>query len=776
MTESLNNEEERGFIKGEILFTIFENEAEHFSIAKLKVTDTNESFDEKEIVGKGYFANLQEGNTYIFYGKLIKHPKFGMQYDIESFETFVPATEDGLISYLSSDLFPGIGEKIAKTIVDKFGEDAINEILKNPKEVYSIPRMNQKTAANLISVIQANQGFEQVVIQLSKYGIGLKMAQQLHNLYKEETIELLLEDPYTFVYDIEGFSFKLADKIGQMNQISPIHPNRVGAAVIYVLEENMRSGHVYLPEDDLIDQAFQILNSHEMTNDLLNEVLLLLNEKKRIKLIDQKVYLISLYYAEDGFSSHLKRIMSIPIDEKTPTSDLLKIAGDVEESEIISYGEEQFEAISQAINSKVMILTGGPGTGKTTVIKGILKAFSSIHDLSMDADDYKSAKDFPFVLTAPTGRAAKRLQDSTGIKATTIHRLLGWDGNDHFEKNEFEQLSGRYLIIDEFSMVDIWLANNLFKAIPSDMQVLLVGDEDQLPSVGPGQVLSDLLMSDLIPLVTLNEVYRQKEGSKIIQLAHKIKNDDVIPADLKNDLDFSFIPCQTHQVIEVVTTVIQKAMQKDIDVQDIQVLAPMYRTNAGINMINKELQTLINPPTKGKREIKVFDDLFRVGDKVIQLVNQPEDGVSNGDIGEIIAIFRANENVDKQEEIVVAYEDLEVVYRRNEFQNIMLAYCISIHKSQGSEFPIVILPVVAAYNRMLRKNLIYTAITRSQNSLIMCGDKASFIQGIETNDTNLRYTSLNEQLQRKLLADNLDKEELSEVDDTDSLSPYDFME
>src|SRR5699024_620133 len=382
MTESFNNEEERGFIKGEILFTIFENEAEHFSIAKIKVNDTNESFDEKEIVGKGYFANLQEGNTYRFYGKLIKHNKFGLQYDVDSFETIVPATEDGLISYLSSDLFPGIGKKIAKSIVDKFGEDAINEILKNPKEVYNIPRMNQKTAANLISVIQSNQGFEQVVIQLSKYGIGLKMAQQLHNLYKEETIELLLEDPYTFVYDIEGFSFKLADKIGQMNQISPIHPNRVGAAVIYVLEENMRSGHVYLPEGDLIDQAFQILNTHEMTNDLLNEVLLLLNEKKRIKLSDQKVYLISLYYAEDGFSSHLKRIMSIPIDEETPTSDLLKIAGDVEESEIISYGEEQFEAISQAINSKVMILTGGPGTGKTTVIKGILKAFSSIHDLS----------------------------------------------------------------------------------------------------------------------------------------------------------------------------------------------------------------------------------------------------------------------------------------------------------------------------------------------------------------------------------------------------------
>lgn len=772
MTESLfENENKRGFIKGEILFTIFENEAEHFSIAKLKVNDTNELFDEKEIVAKGYFANLQEGSTYFFYGKLIQHPKFGTQYEVESFETFVPATEDGLISYLSSDLFPGVGEKIAKSIVDKFGEDAINEILKNPKEVYQIPHLNNKTAANLISVIQSNQGFEQVVIQLAKYEIGLKMAQNLYNVYKEDTIELLLADPYTFVYDIDGFTFKTADRIGQMNNISLKHPNRVGAAVIFVLEENMQSGHVYLPKEILINEALKILNTSEVTDDLINEVLLLLNEKKRIKIKENDIYLITLYYAEDGFSSHLKRIMSIPIDEETPTADLLKIAGEVEESDVISYGEEQFEAISRAINSKLMILTGGPGTGKTTVIKGIIQAFSTIHDLSMDPKDYKSAKDFPFILTAPTGRAAKRLQESTGIKATTIHRLLGWDGHDHFEKNEQDQLPGRYLIIDEFSMVDIWLANNLFKAIPSDMQVLLVGDEDQLPSVGPGQVLSDLLSSQLIPLVTLNEVYRQKEGSKIIQLAHKIKNNESTQADLENDVDFSFIPCQTHQVVNVITQVIQKAIKKDMDVQNIQVLAPMYRTNAGINIINKELQALINPPAKGKREIKIFDDFLRVGDKVIQLVNQPEDGVSNGDIGEIIAIFRAKENVDKQEEIVIAYEDLEVTYRRNEFQNIALAYCISIHKSQGSEFPIVILPIVPAYNRMLRKNLIYTAITRSQNSLIVCGDMDAFFRGVETTDTNLRYTSLKEQLQLKLT-----DIESSTDSDTEELSPYDFMD
>src|SRR5699024_785821 len=242
-------------------------------------------------------------------------------------------------------------------------------------------------------------------------------------------------------------------------------------------------------------------------------------------------------------------------------------------------------------------------------------------------------------------------------------------------------------------------------------------------------------------------------------------------ADLENDVDFSFIPCQTHQVVNVITQVIQKAIKKDMDVQNIQVLAPMYRTNAGINIINKELQALINPPAKGKREIKIFDDFLRVGDKVIQLVNQPEDGVSNGDIGEIIAIFRAKENVDKQEEIVIAYEDLEVTYRRNEFQNIALAYCISIHKSQGSEFPIVILPIVPAYNRMLRKNLIYTAITRSQNSLIVCGDMDAFFRGVETTDTNLRYTSLKEQLQLKLT-----DIESSTDSDTEELSPYDFMD
>src|SRR5690625_2821085 len=459
----------------------------------------------------------------------------------------------------------------------------------------------------------------------------------------------------------------------------------------------------------------------------------------------------------------------------------MKWAGDIEEEESLSYGEEQFQAIKQAIHSKLMLLTGGPGTGKTTVIKGILKVYAKMHDLSLNRHDYDKQADFPFVLTAPTGRAAKRLEESTGLKAMTIHRLLGWDGHKQFEKNEYEPLSGSYLIIDEFSMVDIWLANQLFKAVPNHMQILMVGDEDQLPSVGPGQVLADLFSSNLIPNVTLNEVYRQKEGSKIIQLAHLIKQDQLHRNDLEKNKDFSFIPCETHQVVDVVSTIVQKALAKGIDMNDVQILAPMYRTEAGIHAINQSIQQIVNPTAKKKRERKINDSIYRVGDRVIQLVNQPEDGVYNGDIGEIVQIFTAKETEEKQEQILIAFEDNEVLYTRAHYLNFMHAYCISIHKSQGSEFPIVILPIVRSYRRMLRKNLLYTAITRSKQSLILCGDMEAFIKGVETFDSDTRYTTLKERLELKVektsstVTNAEQKNAIQSDDEADMLSPFDFM-
>ncbi len=778
METDQNNES--GFIKGEIMFTIYENATDHFSIAKIKVHDTNETFSEKEIVGKGYFSNLQPGVTYQFFGQLVTHPKFGLQYDITAYQTFVPETKEAVIAYLSSDLFYGIGKRTAESIVEKLGENAVSKILKDPDCLFSVPNIKKNTVQLLVQTLQENQGFEQIAVQLTRYGISLKMAQLLYKMYKEETLTLIKENPYQFVHDIEGFGFLTADKIADVNGIEKTDDNRLCASCIYALQLSVLDGHVFLPLDHCIKSMHEILKVNDLTDQGLVILLEKLAGEKKIILKDDNVYLPSLYYAEDQFSSHIKRIMDKKIETETTDAELMKLIGEIEEEEILSYGEEQFSAIKQAIHSKLMILTGGPGTGKTTVIKGILKVYADIHDLSTNRHDYDNGDDYPFILTAPTGRAAKRLQESTGIKAMTIHRLLGWDGHNSFEKNEYEKLSGKYLVIDEFSMVDTWLANHLFKAIPNNMQVLLVGDEDQLPSVGPGQVLSDLLSSKIIPYVKLTEVYRQKEGSKIIQLAHLIKNDLCTPSNLEKDEDFSFIPCKTYQIIDVVTTVFKRAIDKGLPINDIQILAPMYRTEAGINAINKNIQSLVNPKSKKKRERVINDATYRVGDRVIQLVNQPEDGVYNGDIGEIIQIFHAKETEDKQEQILIGFDDREVLYTRANYLNFMHAYCISIHKSQGSEFPIVVMPVVSAYRRMLRKNLLYTAITRSKQSLIICGETNAFMQGIQTLDTDKRFTTLQKQLKHKMdgvqsIVEDENENELPLHEDDEELSPYDFM-
>lgn len=800
---SLEKSNTKGFVQGEIVFTIYENANEHFSIAKIKIHDTNEDYKEQEIVGKGHFINLQKGVSYQFYGQLTHHAKFGVQYDITSYQTFVPETEEAVIAYLSSDIFHGIGKKTAESIVEHLGENAIKKILEQPNLLDDIPNLNKKTKKNLITTLQENQGFEAIAVELTRYGIGLKMAQVLYKQYGEETLSIIHQNPYQFIYDIEGFGFLTADKIAEINRMDKTNVHRLRASCIYALQMSMNDGHVFLPLEECLRIMHDILMLTSVTDEELIEQILYLNNEKHIIKQDDFIYLASLYYAEDNFSGHIRRVLEKEIKTEITDAELMKWIGDIEEDEAISYGVEQFEAIKRAIESKLMLLTGGPGTGKTTVIKGILKVYATIHDVSLDRHDYDSQADFPFILTAPTGRAAKRLQESTGIKATTIHRLLGWDGHRSFEKNEHEKLSGSFLIIDEFSMVDIWLANQLFKAVPDNMQILMVGDEDQLPSVGPGEVLADLFSSKLIPNVTLNEVYRQKEGSKIIQLAHLIKQDQLSVADLEKAQDFSFIPCETNQVADAVTTIIQKAKAKGIDMNDIQILAPMYRTVAGINTINEQIQEIVNPKSKNKRERQVKDATFRVGDRVIQLVNQPEDGVYNGDIGEIIQIFRAKETEDKQEQILIAFDDNEVLYSRSNYFNFKHAYCISIHKSQGSEFPIVILPVVRAYRRMLKKNLLYTAITRSKQSLILCGEMDEFFQGVETLDTNTRNTTLQERLVLKIASPRESKEVLHvekkqvvktppiekqareeenehilEIDpniEDDGLSPYDFM-
>lgn len=768
---------ERGYIKGEIVFTIYENEAELFSITKIKIVETNEEYEEKEIVVKGYFYQLQRGVTYIFYGKLVNHPKFGTQYNIESYETYIPETKDALIDYLSSDLFYGVGIKTATTIVDALGENAVEKILADPSVLEDIKHVKTDVKQRLIETLQKQQGFEQVAVQLTRYGISLKMAQTLYDEYGEETISFIKTNPYQFVFDIEGFGFLTADQIAEMNGLSKTSSERIQAAIIYALQQSSLDGHVYLPEEQCVARTLQVLQVETLTEEDVQEKVDELAQLKRVVKEEANIYLPSLYYAEDQFARHVERILNKRVDLEVTDAELMRYIGELEDEEALNYGEEQFYAILRALRSKMLILTGGPGTGKTTVIKGIINVFARVHNLSLKKSDYET-DEYPFILAAPTGRAAKRLAESTGMEAMTIHRLLGWDGNQFFEKNEYDKLSGKLIVIDEFSMVDTWLANHLFKAIPNDMQVLLVGDEDQLPSVGPGQVLADLYSSGQIPYVTLKEVYRQQDGSKIVHLAHRIKNDLCTEEDLTKATDFSFIDCAPNQVVDVVMTVIERALKKGVAIDDIQVLAPMYRTNAGINKLNKEIQQLINPKERSKRERRVQEDvIFRVGDRVLQLVNQPEDGVYNGDIGEIVQIFSAKENKDKEEQIVVRFDDVEVIYRKTDYNNITHAYCISIHKAQGSEFPIVILPVVRSYRRMLRKNLLYTAITRSKHSLILCGEKEAFLDGIRNDDTDQRYTTLKEKLTKQIVNEHNNEQEMKETEakNEGSLSPYDFM-
>lgn len=788
--------EQKNFIKGEMIHTIFENKQEHFSIAKIKVLETNQELSEKEIVVKGYFRRLDPGETYEFYGRMVEHKRFGRQFQVDSYQRFLPESKEGVIAYLSSDLFPGIGKKTAERIVTVLGEAALSKILNDQSVLEQVNGLPKDKQEKIYQILHENQGFEHIVIELSKYGFGLKMAQKMYSAYREKTLEYLIENPYLFVFEVEGFGFLRADQIARQNGITVDHPTRLQAACIFVLQNSIQDGNVYLPMDVLLGEMDQLLHGEEnnIEAEKLTAEIVELNKKKEIIVTDKKAYLPSLYYSETGFCAQVKRIADKSQEKAFTDAELLKIVGDIEEKETISYGKEQYEAIETALSEKIMILTGGPGTGKTTVIKGIINAYAQIHDFSIDKADYDDSEEYPFILTAPTGRAAKRLKESTGIESMTIHRLLGWDGHETFDKDENNRITGKIIVIDEFSMVDIWLAYQLFRAIPSDMQVLIVGDEDQLPSVGPGQVLADLLASKVVKSIQLTEVYRQKEGSKIIQLAHEIKNGQVEKETLVKANDFNFFKCSDYQVVDIVKQIVKKAHDKGVDLRQIQVLAPMYRSKAGIHRLNEELQKVLNPSVPGRREMRFGEMVFRKGDKVIQLVNQPEDGVFNGDIGEVVAIFEKDENMEQEEQVVVAFEDREVPYAKTDLMNLMHAYCTSIHKSQGSEFAIVILPIIRGYNRMLRKNLIYTAITRAKQSLVICGDEDAFLKGVLTEDTNQRYSSLGEFLQELFGME--EKEELKEIESDDEtatektadelllqvkvgqedFSPYDFME
>lgn len=725
-------------IKGTVETILFQNSDNFYTVLKVDTIETNESFDTMPTV-VGFLPNVVEGDVYTFKGQTVEHPRYGKQLKAETFEKELPQTKDAIISYLSSDLFKGIGKKTAQNIVNALGENAINDILNDASVLEKVPSLPKKKQKQIAEQIASNQESEKVMIRLHDLGFGPKLASSIYQYYGAETLNVLDKNPYQLVYDIKGIGFSKADQLAQKIGIQFDAHERIKAGLLFTLEEEcIKQGHTYMPHDQIIEATYNVLtqNSNHDDNQIKQEhihrMLLELNEEKRIIVDNEKVSIPSLYYSELKSVQNLYRI-------KTHTSKLKEIEqsdlqihiGEIETSNEVSYAESQKEALQTAINSKVMLLTGGPGTGKTTVIKGIVELYAEVHGISLDYDDYQE-DDYPVVLAAPTGRASKRLQESTGLEAMTIHRLIGWNQDTQPEDILDNEINARLIIIDEMSMVDTWLFHQFLSAVPLDAQIILVGDEDQLPSVGPGQVFKDLIDSKTIPRVNLTEVYRQQDGSSIIELAHRMKLGQ--PIDITQRFhDRSFINCGTDQIPTVVEKVVNSAVNKGYDMSDIQVLAPMYKGNAGIKRLNQILQTILNPKEKDTREIEFGDVVFRKGDKVLQLVNRPNDNIFNGDIGVIVGIFWAKENALNKDVLVVDFEGNEITFTRQDLLELTHAYCTSIHKSQGSEFPIVIMPIVKQYFRMLQRPILYTGLTRAKQSLVLLGDPQAFDIGLNTN-------------------------------------------
>ncbi|BCU52481.1 ATP-dependent RecD-like DNA helicase [Staphylococcus auricularis] len=762
---------EQTTVKGTVDAIVFQNKDNFYTVLKVEPSESDETFDSTPTV-VGFFPDIVEGDVYTFKGQIVNHTKYGKQLKAETFEKELPQTKEAIISYLSSDLFKGVGKKTAQSIVNALGDNAINDILNDETLLSKVPGLSKKKQQQIAEQINANQETEKIIIRLHDLGFGPKLAMNIYQTYMSDTLEIVEKKPYQLVYDVKGIGFNKADTLARNIGIAYDDPERIKAGLLYVLEEEcVKQGHTYLPTSYVYEMTVDMLSQppEETIETALVESMTqeLIEETKLIEHEDQ-LAIPSLYYSELKSVQTLYRVFSYTHKmTEFELSDLQLHIGEIEERQEVSYAALQKEALQTAMNTKVMLLTGGPGTGKTTVIKGIVDLYAEVHGISLDYDDY-SEDDYPVVLAAPTGRAAKRLAEATGLEAMTIHRLIGWNQDTQPEDILDHEINARLIIIDEMSMVDTWLFHQFMSAVPLDAQIIFVGDEDQLPSVGPGQVFKDLIESKVIPRVNLTEVYRQQDGSSIIELAHHIKLGQ--PIDItKRYHDRNFIRCGAEQIPNVVEQIVSNAVTKGYDMSDIQVLAPMYKGSAGIKKLNKVLQDILNPKAKDSREIEFGDVVFRKGDKVLQLVNRPNDNIFNGDIGVIVGVFWAKENALNKDVLVVDFEGNEITFTRQDLIELTHAYCTSIHKSQGSEFPIVIMPMVKQYYRMLQKPILYTGLTRAKQSLVLLGDPQAFDIGLNT-EGKARMTQLCTFLKQYFGEDedNNTEEHNSEVTDADS--------
>lgn len=709
-------------IQGKVVHTIYRDEKTRYTVARFRLYELNE----KMITITGYFPEFQSDLLLNLTGIYLDHPRFGMQFQVQHYHRVLPNEPDSIITFLSSPLFPGIGKKFAEAIVERWQEDALNVLKDDPSILKEIKGYTPKKEESIINGL-INYGEDEEAIRFfTTNGLGIRNILRLDRVYGKDAYRLVKENPYRLIDEVDGIGFKIADKLALSMGFDWDDPRRLMAGLCAMtMEECMRTGDSYVEFNRL-----EILFSTQFNDNSLDFSQLLHDAVRQTKLVQigEKIFHPSQYVSEQYIAHALKEF---PYLELQPINDDEIITQlDILQRELnIEYDESQKEAILTFFHSPFTIMTGGPGTGKSTVIGAMIHLWKRLYP------------SYSLACAAPTGRASKRLFELNGVESFTIHSLLKWDlESNTFGMDETNPLSIDCLIIDEFSMVDTWLMSHLLKASQQVKKILIVGDKDQLPSVAPGQVLKDLIDCEVFPVISLKHIYRQKEGSDVISLAHQIREQALDFDQFKQDI--RWFDCKAIDVKKLVLDVIQQALLKGYPLQHVQVLAPMYSGLAGIDALNHAIQKFVNPYDENRRELKVGTQTFRENDKILQLKNQPNDDVYNGDIGTCVEIVYAREDELKQNRIIVDFDGRIVEYTSENFINITLAYCVSVHKAQGSEYPIVILPVVPEHRFMLQKRLLYTAVTRASKSLILIGSKQLFIQGTTLNEDIPRKTCL----------------------------------
>lgn len=696
--------------------------------------------DSTAITIVGSFPPMREGEDLLVSGQWQVHNRYGKQLSVEHWERLIPKTIAGLKGYLGSGLIKGIGPATAEKIVDRFGLETLDIIEDEPHRLQEVESIGAKKAAGIIDSYKQYKDVQNVLIFLQGYGISVGQAMRLYRRYGSDTIKQVQENPYRMAEDIFGVGFKTADKIARQLGLPEDAPQRIQASISYTLSRAAEQGHVYLPRELLFERIKDLLNDagETLTESFLEEQLRQMIDEKRLfsekQESDDAVYYAPFYQAEKGCAALLLEL------ERSVQSysqlEMNQVLGKVQH-DASHLTEEQLQVLEEALQNGILVVTGGPGTGKTTTIKALLSTFQAMRQ--------------KVLLAAPTGRAAKRVNEATGEEAFTIHRLLEYSYTEgegfRFQRNGDNPVEAEVVIIDEASMVDLLLMYNLLKALPAGCRLVMVGDVDQLPAVGAGNVLRDLINAGNIPCFRLNYIFRQARESLIIINAHRVNRGEMPYLNVK-DKDFFFMQEDDPEyAAQLVVELCQERLPNygPYDpLLDLQVLTPMRKTAAGVERLNQLLQEALNPRAREKLEASGKGSVFRLGDKVMQIRNNYRKEVYNGDIGLITAIDR------EETELVVTFRDLlqprPVVYDFTELDELVLSYAVSVHKSQGSEYPVIIMPVLTQHYMLLQRNLLYTGITRARKLAVLVGSKKALAIAVHNNKAEERFTLLDQRL------------------------------